>query len=272
MSELSDYRGFKYSPALTSAEHIESLQSLQIRQDDVILVTYPKSGTIWAQQIIISIYTLAGELKESHNNWEQMPWLEFSKKMDQSQRPSPRLFSSHLIPSLMPPGLNGKKTKIIYVMRNPKDIVVSYYKFRHATSSFEEFFNDYVEGNVGCSSWFDHVRAWHSACDQYNILYLTYEDMIMDLKGAVVKMCQFLGKDLSDADVDKIVKKSTFESMKKNPKANYKFLPQGHTTGEFMRKGRIGDWKNTLTVAQSETVDRLLQEKLGDINLNIICE
>uniref|UniRef100_A0A8C6WXV8 Sulfotransferase n=1 Tax=Neogobius melanostomus TaxID=47308 RepID=A0A8C6WXV8_9GOBI len=77
------------------------------------------------------------------------------------------------------------KQLVIYVMRNPKDNI-----------TFEEFLEAYLAGNVAASSWFDHIRAWHSVCDQYNILYLTYEDMILDLRGAVVKICDFLGKTL----------------------------------------------------------------------------
>ncbi|XP_033826801.1 amine sulfotransferase-like [Periophthalmus magnuspinnatus] len=274
--EYKEYKGYKYDDRLTSAEYIESLQSFDIREDDVFLVTYPKSGTVWTQQIIISIYELTGEVKEAPINVMQMPWLEINlKKQDRSKRPSPRLFMSHLPPRLIPPGLKDKRAKIIYVMRNPKDNMVSYYKFSYANISFEEFLEKYLAGDVLFSSWFDHIREWCSAFDQFNILYLTYEDMIMDLRGAVVKICQFLCKNLSDADIDKVVEKSTFESMKDNPKANYTLipsLPKNVNFGVFLRKGRIGDWKNTFTVAQSERVDRILEERLGDMNLKFIWE
>ncbi|CAL1587796.1 unnamed protein product [Knipowitschia caucasica] len=237
------------------------------------------TGTVWAQQIIVSIYKLSVGLEESQNNMTQMPWLEFEAlKMDHSKRPSPRLYSSHLPPALMPPGLKEGKGKIVHVMRNPKDNMVSYFHFSTSYSdlptpkSFDHFIEDYLTGNVmGASSWFDHIQQWYWPGEKYDILHLTYEQMIKDLRGAVVRICKFLGQNLSDAAIDEVVEKSSFKSMKNNSKANYKFVGD-RLKGDFLRKGNIGDWKNVLTPAQSDRVDQLIKEKLGDLDITFTFE
>ncbi|XP_056422387.1 amine sulfotransferase-like [Hyla sarda] len=279
-SNLYRYQGFCFFKELMPPEYIDSLQNFKIKEDDVFMITYPKSGTIWTQHILSLIYSEGYRNgTEQIETSERIPWIEFQflHKNDHNSRPSPRLFASHLSSRFVPQGLKNRKAKVIYVMRNPKDVIKSLYHFEamaafaETSPDFDHFFMKFLEGDVFAGSWFDHVLGWYKHKEDFNILFIKYEDMIMDLRSVVKQICTFLGKALDDESLDIVVKKATFNEMKKEPLANKENMPEeffDSKVGQFMRKGTIGDWKNTMTVAQSEAFDRIYQEKMGDVDLH----
>uniref|UniRef100_A0A8C4SAM2 Sulfotransferase n=1 Tax=Erpetoichthys calabaricus TaxID=27687 RepID=A0A8C4SAM2_ERPCA len=276
---LKEYKGYRFVKEKTSSEYIQSLEDFEIRDSDVFLVTYPKSGTVWTQQIVTLIFE--DDCTEDYQkNIERMPWIEFPMDgYDFVNRPSPRLYASHLPYHLVPKALKEKKAKVIYVFRNPKDTMVSYFHFSKMMNDLEtmpsitELIERYLNGKVLGGSWFDHVKGWYDHKDQVNALFLSYEEISKDLRSAVLKISKFVGKQLDDATIDKIVEKSTFKNMRNDPKANYEFMPDhvaDKKKGRFMRKGTVGDWKHTLTVAQNEYFDEVFQAKMKGVPLKMI--
>ncbi|XP_054425838.1 amine sulfotransferase-like [Pteronotus mesoamericanus] len=280
---LLNYKGYNFlSTAINDIDFIENMEDFEIQDDDVFIITYPKSGTIWTQQILSLIY-----FEEHRNSTEnvktidRIPFFEYIRpKMDFVKRPSPRLFASHLPYYLVPKGLKSKKAKIIYVYRNPKDVLISYFHFTNlmvlceAMDNMEQFMEKFLEGKVAGSLWFDHIRGWYEHRHDFNILFMMYEEMKKDLRSSVLKISSFLEKELSEEDVEAIVKQATFQNMKSDPKANYEEILNNElwkrTEGHFMRKGVVGDWKRHLTVEQNERFDKVFQRKMQDVPLKFI--
>uniref|UniRef100_A0A8D3E5Z8 Sulfotransferase n=1 Tax=Scophthalmus maximus TaxID=52904 RepID=A0A8D3E5Z8_SCOMX len=277
------YTCFKLIVGIHDPDDVDQIRDLEIRESDVFVVTYPKSGTIWMQQILL-LLEAKGDVTAigppgKYSNAGLIPWIEVSgKRQAFIEAPSPRLRVTHLHHQLMPAALS-ERGKVIYVARNPKDVLVSYFHFHKVANmletpkDFDDFFEKFLRGDVFGCSWFDHVKTWHSHKDDMDMLFITYEEMIQDLPSAVGRICVFLGKELTDEQLANVVKHSTFDNMKAMPPANYENVSGellNHHQGRFMRKGTVGDWKNHFTVAQNERFDEVFDKEMKDFPLTLI--
>ncbi|XP_069840611.1 sulfotransferase 1A1-like [Dendropsophus ebraccatus] len=261
----------------------ENVKRFQAEEGDLVIDTYPKSGTTWISQIV-DLILHHGDLKKPHSKtiFERVPFLEFAVPDMPTgtellnARKSPGLIKSHLPVHLLPNTFWEKNCKVIYVARNPKDVLVSYYHFYHMAvvhpepGTFEEFLQKFIEGKVSYGLWADHVKGWWKMRHQRDVLYLFYEDMLEDPKREIRKVMKFLGKDLSDDIMEKIHQCTTFKAMKEDYLVNYSTIPTSvmdNTISPFMRKGTCGDWKNYFTVAQNEIFDDYYKREMSDTDL-----
>ncbi|XP_041818215.1 sulfotransferase 2B1-like isoform X1 [Chelmon rostratus] len=218
---------------------------------------------------------------ETLPNWQRVPWLEVDqcRTFKLEQRPSPRMLATHFYYNLMPPSFYETKPKVINVMRNPKDVFTSSFHF-YGMASFlvnpgpqSEFLHKFLDGKVMFGSWFDHVKSWLNAEDKEHIMYISYEELIMDLKDSVARIAQFLEKRLDAEVMEKIAERCLFKNMKLNRMSNYSTTPRefmDQTKSEFLRKGDVGDWKNQLTVAEAEHFDAAYKDKMKDVKYKFV--
>ena len=170
--------------------------------------------------------------------------------------PSPRQIKWHHCADLLPDRV-VQEGRIIYLYRNPKDTVVSWYHMQRRLKlfgfigTFDEFFELFLNGNVAYGSYMHNVLSWWARRHQPNVLVLSYEQMHHDLSAVVRKVAGFLGARLSEEQVATIVFHCSFKQMKIRG-------------GDFMRNGKVGDWQNYLSEEQSRRVDEWVDEHTGN--------
>ncbi|XP_040290477.1 sulfotransferase 2B1-like [Bufo bufo] len=279
-----DYKGVRFAVGVQSEETLNHAENeFEVLDDDIFNVTYPKSGSNWMIQIL-NLIKHKGDLEKNNMIpiFMRSPWFESIGNREPIEKmESPRILSSHLQHHIFAKSFFKSKAKIIYTMRNPKDIIVSFFHFTkilkifQPAEDFQKFIEDFIQGKFLFGSYFDHVKGWMQMKDDSRFFIITYEELMQDLRGSVVRICKFWGQELDDAQIDLVVKHSSFKSMKENKMSNWSEIPpdiMDLTKGQFMRKGISGDWKNHFTVAQSEYFDKVYQEKMKDVNITFFWE
>ncbi|RXN31276.1 sulfotransferase family cytosolic 2B member 1-like protein [Labeo rohita] len=285
MTEAELYSVYKdvYVPThLHPPECLKYYEEFTFRPDDILIVTYPKSGTTWMQEVVPLIVS-NGDLTPvlTVPNWDRVPWLEEHRAilLNLEQRPSPRVFATHFHHGMMNESYFKIKPRVLYVMRNPKDVFTSSFYYYGMASYLvnpgrqDEFMEKFLNGKIMFGSWFDHVKSWINAEEKESILYIFYEEMIADLKGSVEKIAKFLGKSLSADVTEKIADHCVFKNMKQNQMSNFSLVPEEYMDqkkSEFLRKGIAGDWKNLFTEAQEQRFNAVYKEKMKDVTFKFM--
>ncbi len=191
-------------------------------------------------------------------------------------KPGARTLKTHLPLSYWKEHLdNNPEIKVIQVIRDPKDMLVSYYKFYGMNKqlgcyfgSWDEFFEMFKAKELASGDFFDWSAEWFSYLKgRENTLIVYYKDMKKDLRGHIKQLSDFLGKNLSDKVIDIITERTTFANMAKDPLLMPKDIPFFKKDAKFMRKGAVGGWKEVFTPEQIEFVDQKCKDVLEPIGL-----
>ena len=264
-------------PLFITQHRLDSLKEIDLFPDDIWVVTYPRCGTTWTQQIVRSILSKGDDAQKIS---QAIPWLEdvISEGVDISSMEHPRAFKSHVPYHLMPCGLPSSTTcKYIYVTRNPKDVAVSYF-YHYLTYKIAENFNWdtfiswFLSGEVCFGDYFEHVLSWWEHRNDDNVLFMKYEDMKKDIRYSIIRIASFINRELSEKEIESVIEKSSFLSMKKNPTLNYEWVPpkMRHPEGTpFLRKGVVGGWKEHFSAKQSVQIDALYEQKFRPVGLGL---
>lgn len=256
LCDISDRASALIQDISLSARFLREWTAFDVRNDDIFIVTYPRSGTTWMQLIVYLLVNKKSEFDFKHIA-EVAPWFErnlalgFDTAESFSRLKGQRIFKSHL-PYLWVP----KGAKVIYIERDGRDVALSYYHLYRShlgyKKSFDEFFDAFIAGKLQYKSYFRYVRAWQNNNKRDCILSLKYEDMRSDLRNEIIKVADFLGVKADKKRIDQIVELSQIKTMKENESLFDHATEHLHRKGDFIRKGKIGEGKKTLSKDQEE--------------------
>ena len=102
---------------------IRNIPKISIRQDDVLLCGYPKTGCHWMYEIISMLPN--GKVQLSKHGKELGGMIDAVPEIMLNCLASPRVLKSHVVYKELPKQVREETNKIILTVRNPKDTVVS---------------------------------------------------------------------------------------------------------------------------------------------------
>lgn len=265
-----------------------------IKKNMVWLASYPKSGNTWFRIFLSNLFSESpgavhiNELTEtaiSSNRSIMDNYLGIHSSeltTNEIDRLRPEVFRSYskekeglayiktheawTVNSRDEPIFPEEVTKgVIYMIRNPLDIVISY--SHHNNESIDLTISRinnadsklcaakdvlYMQTEQRIKSWSDHVSSWTKGSG-LPLCLIRYEDMLQDPLNTFKSAVDFLNLSYGEAEISDAINYSSFQSLKAM-EARDGFKEKGINTKVFFRKGQSNEWKTGLSKAQMREI------------------
>jgi hypothetical protein len=195
-----------------------------------MIVTYPKCGTTWCQQLCHQLRTGGHTDFEEISEESIVPWIEVSPgigiKLDEKQIAAPRCFKTHqLLSALSRFEMAG--ARYLCVLRDPEAALLSEFKFMLSKGIVEAkdvnvFAKSHflpgseIQPKFGGHIWQFYAEFWKCRMLPY-VKLVAFEDLKRDLDGQILPIARFLGLlDPSPELQAKVLELSSFAWMQQN--------------------------------------------------------
>ncbi|KAJ3685085.1 hypothetical protein LUZ61_014249 [Rhynchospora tenuis] len=198
---------------------------------------FPKSGTTWLKAMIFATLTRNNYLLDqhplhTHNPHQCVPYMELGFATGRSQIieviPSPRVMSTHLPYSLLPDSITESSCQIVYVWRDPKDVMVSMWYFvqkvlggADKVATFDQFYEFFYQGLNSFGPIWNHVLGyWEESKERpEKFLFLKYEHILQEPVKCAKQLAHFIGCPYSENEenqgvVEQIVELCSIKKLK----------------------------------------------------------
>jgi hypothetical protein len=245
---------------------------------DVFICSYFKSGTNWTMQLAVQIaYRGAAVYDHIH---DLVPWPDTPARArfavpladDRPRAAAPtglRVIKTHLALDAIP---YSPAARYVCVVRDPKDVFVSSWHFTRSHVGFlmppvRAWLEAYLSPNTVLGSWAAHAASYWQVRARPNVLFLTYEEMRVDLEGTVDKIAALMGVVLTAEERSAVARQSSFAHMKAiGDKFETRGAPWSNARGSMIRRGERGASGEMISAAEQARIDdywRAELERLG---------
>jgi len=207
-----------------------------VKQDqDVYIIGYPKSGTTLVK-VLVGYMAYGITTPVDINLMHQLVTEEY--KFKYYQRFGERhYFKNHELP-------DPKYKNVIYVIRDGRDALLSYYHMRKNMNrqiNIEEFYKN--GGKTPFGTWSEHVSAWQENPYKARIIFVKYEDLLKAKEKEIERLASFL--NIEDFNAASLCHLTSFESMRKMEQsfgwAQRKKINGFKKDTFFVRSGKVGE-------------------------------
>jgi hypothetical protein len=246
-------------------------RNFAVYPDDTFVVSYPRSGNTWTRFLIANL--VYPDKNVSFTNIEKLiPDTSSQSNRALKGTPRPRIIKTHEY-------FDHRYPKTIYIVRDPRDVALSYYDFQRKYRQIEDgyplerYVKDFVTGkliSVGWGTWGENVASWiFTRGKRKEFLLLRYEDMMKDTHRELARIAEFLDIDPAPERLQRAIERSSADRMRELEKLESdKWVATKNRRKDipFVRVAKSGGWRTSLPescVHQIETAWGELMTTLG---------
>lgn len=211
-------------------------RSTVVHDDDTFLVSYPRSGNAWLRRLIAAVQDPTRDIDVAHiEQW--VPDI-YAVGPALEHYPRPRIMKSH-------ERFDSAYPRVIYLVRDGRDVAVSYYNLSRTLGGFEGAFSDFLErflsgAGLPFGSWASHVESWLDGLDPKRLL-IRYEDLHRDPAVVLGRVTEHLGWRLPHERILQAIEVCRFERHHDDLRRIERLTVRGYERG---LRGGPGGWRN----------------------------
>ncbi len=248
-------------------------RDITVFPDDVFLTSYPRSGNTWARFLVGNLVH-QNEPVTFLNLECLLPDMYVHSDSEMRNLARPRILKSHEC-------FDPRYKRVVYIVRDPRDVAVSNYYWELKKGSFpegfpmEQFVPRWMESSYWprLGNWGDHVTSWLSTRQGHDgFVIVRYEDLLTNTKGELTRIAGLLGIEPTPDRLDRAIRLSSAEHMRQlENRESGKWVQTKYTRQDqpFVRKASSGGWKSALPQTSVTLIEKRWGQLLTDLGYGL---